>query len=217
MDRSEVGIIIPALNEARSIAAVISRSVQFGTPIVIDDGSTDETASIAAAAGAIVVSHPENLGYDPALNSGFKHGASLGFKVLVTLDADGQHDPRLLGLLLEQIDKGADLALGVRNRKARMAERLFASYTKSRYGIHDPLCGLKAYRVEAYRSLGHFDANGSIGTELTLHAARHGYRIAEVPFQVGDREDQPRFGRAFGANLRILRALLLAMRANKSR
>lgn len=215
MERSEVGIIIPALNEAASIAEVISKSVQFGTPIVVDDGSTDGTAAVAAAAGAIVYSHPENRGYDSALNTGFERAAKLGFKVLVTLDADGQHDPRMLDLLLGQIDAGADLALGVRNRKARLAERLFASYTRSKYGINDPLCGLKAYRVEAYRALGHFDACGSIGTELTLYAARNGYRIAELPFQVRDRADRPRFGRAVGANIRILRALLLAMRADK--
>ena len=71
MERPRVGIVIPALNEGRTIAAVVGQAVQFGKPVVVDDGSTDETARLAADAGADVVRLETNRGYDRALDAGF--------------------------------------------------------------------------------------------------------------------------------------------------
>ena len=100
--------------------------------------------------------------------------------------------------------------LGVRDRKPRLAEHVFAWYTR-RFGVADPLCGMKAYRIEVYRALGHFDAYRSIGAELALFAARNGYRLASVPVQIRDRAGEPRFGRRLSANLKIFRALALSL------
>jgi glycosyltransferase involved in cell wall biosynthesis len=210
MDRSRVAIVIPALNESATISDIVRTAAAYGVPIVVDDGSTDGTAELARLAGATVVRHERNLGYDAALNSGFKQAAALRAEVVVTLDADGQHDPGLVQKLLERIDAGADVVVGTRSRRHRLAEHLFAWYTTLRFGIRDPLCGLKAYRRTAYDALGHFDSYDSIGTELMLFAARAGYRLRGLPFQVGERRDRPRFGRRFAANLKILRAMLLS-------
>lgn len=211
MAGSRVGIVIPALNEAATIAGVVGAARRWGACIVVDDGSTDATGRLAAEAGAVVVRHAANRGYDAALNSGFRQAAEEGCEIIVTLDADGQHDPALVDRLLAALDAGADVVLGVRSRRARIGEHLFAAYTTLRWGVRDPLCGLKGYRAGVFRALGHFDSYGSIGTELMLFALRRGLRVEQVPFEVRDRDGQPRFGRRLAANRKILRALVLAM------
>jgi len=211
MDRSRVGIVIPALNESATIASVVTTASAFGVPIVVDDASSDSTAVLAANHGATVVSHRNGRGYDGALNSGFSKAAEIGCEAIVTIDADGQHDPSLIRRFIDALEAGADVVIGVRSRRQRVAEHLFAWYTSRRYGISDPLCGMKAYRTAVFSALGHFDSYRSIGTELAIFAARSGYRVAQLPFEVRERKGAPRFGRALSGNLKILRAMILAM------
>ena len=212
MDRSRVGLVIPALNESVSIGSVVAGASQYGTVIVVDDGSTDGTGEIASLAGAQVVVHSTNRGYDAAINSGFARAASLGCEVVITLDADGQHDPHLIAKFIEMIESGVQLVVGVRSERQRLTEHLFAWYTRFRFGIEDPLCGMKAYRIAIYNGLGHFDSYSSVGTELMLYAATHGYSIRQVRFQVRDRVGGPsRFGTILRGNYRILRALVISI------
>lgn len=211
MDRSGIALIIPAYNEAATIYAVVKSASRYGQPIVIDDCSTDATADLAERAGAVVLSHVSNRGYDGALNTGFAEADRREFDAIITLDADGQHDPELLSRFIDELDQGADLVLGVRDRFPRCAERVFALYTRHRYGVHDPLCGMKAYRRLVYQRLGHFDSYQSIGTELALFGVKSNFSFREIAFKVRDRQDSPRFGRLFSANLRILRAMMRDM------
>lgn len=211
LNKSDLAIIIPAFNEAASLGDVVDRATVFGTVIVVDDASHDGTAQIAEGRGAIVVSHARNLGYDRALDSGFKKAGVLGCAFAVTLDADGQHDPATLEAFISQLAK-ADLVLGVRPRKQRAAEILFAGLTRILYGIRDPLCGMKGYRMSLHQALGHFDSYGSIGTELALYSVRRGTRFVEVPVPIRAREGAPRFDTRWRANLRILRAMLIMFR-----
>lgn len=212
MDRSRVALIIPAYNEAGTIFDVVKSAMPFGSPIVVDDGSSDGTALIAEEAGAKVVLHTKNSGYDSALNSGFKEASDLGFEVIITLDADGQHNPMLLVRFIEKINEGADVVLGVRDKRPRIAEDIFAWCSQLKYDISDPLCGMKAYRINVYNSLGYFDSYQSIGTELMLSAVKSGFLMDEVNFNVRDRIDEPRFGRVWQANIKIIRSMFLGWR-----
>jgi glycosyltransferase involved in cell wall biosynthesis len=200
------------LNESRTIAGVVGGARQSGTPIVVDDGSTDDTSEKARAAGATVVRHDKNRGYDGALNSGFARAAEIGCEYVITLDADGQHDPMIIMRFVEALDAGADIAIGIRHKRQRVAEMMFAWAANARWGLRDPLCGMKAYRIHLYQELGHFDSYGSIGTELALFAAKRGKRVAQIPLTTRDRVDAPRFGRRLSANMRILRAMMIGMR-----
>ncbi len=209
MDRSRIALIIPAFNEAGTIFGVVSAALDYGQPIVVNDFSSDGTSDQAASAGAYVISHSRNMGYDEALNSGFKEAFRRGYDVIITLDADGQHEPKLLTKFVERIDSGADIVLGVRDKRPRFAEHIFAFYTKFRYGIHDPLCGMKAYKSSVYESLGHFDSYRSIGTELAIYGANNNFLFCQINFSVKDRIGDSKFGKLFGANLKILRSLLI--------
>lgn len=207
MDRHRIAFVIPALNESSTIQRVVTGVARYGTPVVVDDGSTDGTGDIASASGAIVLRHPANCGYDAALNSGFHRASELAVDWLVSLDADGQHDPATIPLFLNEFRSDVDLVLGVRDRRQRVAESVFAIWTRVRWGITDPLCGMKAYRLGLYQSLGHFDSYGSVGTELMLFAMRQGASFRQVSVSTRDRSGEPRFGRRIDANVRILGAL----------
>ena len=218
MERSGLGnsslraaIVIPALNESRTVAQVVAAVAAYGTPIVVDDGSSDNTGALAAQSGAQVIRHATNQGYDAALNSGCAHAASQGFDCIITLDADGQHHPELIAQFVAQLQAGADMVAGIRDRHQRLAEHVFSWVAGAVWGIRDPLCGMKAYSMKLYLDCGHFDSYQSIGTELTLFAAQHHYRVAQLPVPTSDRQDAPRFGRRWAANLRIFRALGLAL------
>ncbi len=207
MDRHRIAIVIPALNEAEMIERVVISVLEYGIPIVVDDGSSDGTARLAEAAGACVISHDMNRGYDQALNSGFARASEFGFKYVITMDADGQHDPGILSLLISELDAGADVVVGIRDKRQRLAEHVFAWVSYMKWGVRDPLCGMKAYRLDIYQELGHFDSYDSIGTELAIFAAKNGKMISQIPVKTRERADAPRFGSRYLANTRIFRAL----------
>ena len=211
MDRSKIGLVIPAYNESATIYDVVKAASEYGQPIVVNDCSNDDTAKLAKQAGALVVDHLTNLGYDAALNSGFAKAAELDCQFIITLDADGQHNPKLIQNFIDELDKGVDVVLGVRSNKPRASEHLFAFMTRVRFGIQDPLCGMKGYNIQAYNKLGHFDSYRSIGTELMLFAARNKLSMVQIPFKVGERQDAPRFGSSLKANIKILRAMSLSI------
>lgn len=111
-------VVIPAFNEASTIGSIV-KHVRVVEPrvavVVIDDGSTDATATVARSAGAYVVRLPFNMGYGVALQTGYKYALREGYDCVVQLDADGQHEPDDIPALLEVIDRReADVALGSR-------------------------------------------------------------------------------------------------------
>jgi glycosyltransferase involved in cell wall biosynthesis len=213
----KTAIIIPAYNESATIARVVEDVRPYGTPVVVDDASSDGTAELAAASGAKVVRHARNRGYDGALQSGFERAAALGVDAAISFDADGQHDAAGLGKMIKLLESGeVDLVIGVRPRSARFSEALFNLYTRLRFGVPDILCGFKGYRMSLYHARGRFDGTRSIGTELALAALRGGVHSTTIAVAIHPRQGQPRIGASLRANLHILRALLLALRTDLS-
>ena len=110
--------IIPALNEAPRVGGVITSILENAPgflPVVVDDGSRDDTAVVARSAGALVRPLPFNLGIGGAVQTGFRFAHRHGFRLAAQIDADGQHDPRLLTALAEPVRAGiVDIAVGSR-------------------------------------------------------------------------------------------------------
>ncbi|MBI5655062.1 glycosyltransferase family 2 protein [Candidatus Uhrbacteria bacterium] len=212
---TKVVAVIPAYNEGRTIAKVIQGVRQVvDEVVVVDDCSKDDTGVQASSAGAHVMRHETNGGYDKSIDDGFKEAAKLGAGIIVTCDADGQHRPEDITKVLEPILKGeADVVAGQRDKTTRLGEKIFAVYTRYRFGLRDPLCGLKAYRREVYDKVGHFDTLGSIGTQLLAEAWKNGYRVATVPVIILPRPDESRFyAKLFRANVKILKAMFKIIR-----
>jgi len=207
MDKYKVAIVIPAFNEEATIFNVVQSVKEYGTVIVVNDASTDNTKQVAIGAGAILVNHEENKGYDSALNSGFERAVELNFNIVITFDADGQHNSELLEDYILLIDQGFKVVTGIRNKFQRVTEYIFSWVAKWKWGISDPLCGMKAYHVDLYKELGRFDSYKSIGTELIIFAATRGEKIAQIPIQTKERKDIPRFGTTLSSNIFILKAL----------
>lgn len=111
-------VLIPAYNEGARIAEVIC-NVRNVVPdydvLVVNDGSRDDTAEAAVGAGATVISHPFNMGYGVAIQTGYKYAHAKGYDLLVQIDGDGQHDPTCIPRLLEPVLSGeSDFAIGSR-------------------------------------------------------------------------------------------------------
>lgn len=203
----DIVILIAAYNEEKTIGATVESVRSYGRVVVVDDGSSDQTARIAASHGAYVQSQP-NAGYDGALNAGFKQAAALGATHVITFDADGQHPAEAIPLYIQKFSEGCELVVGIRPQKQRWAENVFAFYTRTFYRIEDPLCGMKGYNLSFYREIGHFDSYRSTGTELMLRYLKAGLKCCQIPIRIQDRVDAPRFGRIWRANKYIFLSLL---------
>ena len=208
MDRSELVIVVPAYREASTIGRVVEAIADIAPVVVVDDASGDRTGAVAQEAGATLLRNERNLGYEGALNVGFKAAADMGSRAILTMDADGEHGPEHVAtfadLLLAQ---NIPLVLGVRARTQRVAEAAVGTYTKMRFGVRDIFCGMKGYHTALWHAHGCFDSSQGVGTELALASIRGGVPFQEVEISGTPRDGAPRFDHALRANLRILGAV----------
>lgn len=195
--QSDALIVIPALNEGGTIGWVLDRArthAQEFDLLVIDDGSWDDTAKRARRAGVTVVSHPFNLGYGAALQTGYKWAQRYGYEYLVQMDADGQHDPALAPAMAEVLRrKEADVVIGSRFIQpsgyemglARTVGRLFFHRLLRLLGgppILDPTSGLLAFCRAAFTyCCRDFYPTDFPDADVLLLLHRRGFRIRELP------------------------------------
>ena len=204
-----VAVVIPAFNEEKNIGDVVNSLVELGhSPIVVSDGSIDKTVEIARAAGAVVLEHEQNQGYESALNTGFEHASANGFEFAVTFDADGQFDPNDIEQFAKLMtDSELDLVIGIRSFKNRIAEHVLANWTSFRFGIKDPLCGLKLYRVSKAKDFFPFDSQKLIGMELAIKMVKGNCSFSQRPIRVTERDGESRYGTSLSGELKVLSSL----------
>lgn len=196
MPNPELSLILPAKNESAALGPLLTRLRERfpeAELIVVDDGSTDDTAAIAQAAGARVVRHPVSLGNGAAVKSG-AHAAT--GEVLVFMDADGQHDPDDIPRLLAKLDEGYDMVVGARDGTSQaslgrgLANRLYnrlAGYMTG-HRIPDLTSGFRAVRAAKFRRFLYLLPNGfSYPTTITMAFFRSGYPVAYVPIHASTR------------------------------
>lgn len=211
MINNKFAIVIPAFNESKTITNVIRGAQCYGSVIVVDDGSTDETYEYAKDCGANLVRFAENKGYDAALNAGIGRAIDLNFDFAITIDADGQHELSDITSFKEALFRGADVVVGDRSHTQRFSEAIFSCITSLCWGIKDPLCGLKGYRLEKIKLFRPFDTYKSIGTEFLMRALRSGFFVEVVPINIKKRDGVSTFGNGIKANYKILRALVIGL------
>lgn len=197
--------VVPAYNEERFIGSVVLLTRRFAEiVIVVDDGSSDATADVAAAAGAKVLRHPNNRGKAQALNTAFQAARDYAPDVVVTLDADGQHLPQELINVAEPVLTGeADLVIGSRYlkhpfhvpRHRRFGHRFFNWVTRVGSGVQasDSQSGFRAFSPRALSCSKFLSQGFSVEAEMQFIAGQHGLRIVEVPITVRyiDRPKRP--------------------------
>jgi len=195
----EISIILPAFQEEQGIAPLLDRigavMEPLGRPwevLVIDDGSTDETAARARERGARVISHPYNIGNGAAVKTGIRQARG---RVIVMMDADGQHDPADIPRLLEHVGTH-DMVVGARTKESQtslhrdLANKVYnglASYVCNRR-IEDLTSGFRAIRADAARAFLYLLPNTySYPTTLTLSIVRSGRSLKYVPIRTSRR------------------------------
>ena len=198
-----LAVVIPAYNEQPTVAQVVAEIPAAAAgllteAIVVVDGARDATAQEAAAAGALVCDVPVNRGQGAALKLGYWLARARGAEVIVTIDADGQYEPGEIGRVVEPILSGrADFVSGSR----RLGTELTTDATRHAgvivFGalisvlvhrrVTDPACGLRAMRSELTADVV-LEQPQYQASELMISAALRGYRLAEVPTTMHDRE-----------------------------
>ncbi len=191
-----LSIILPAKNESASLAELLPRIRQHcpdAELILLDDGSDDDTAMIAQAQGARVISHPYSMGNGAAVKTGAR--AARG-DVLVFMDADGQHDPADIPRLLARLEQGYDMVVGARRHASQaswgrgLANRLYnrlASYM-THQRVEDLTSGFRAVRASKFRAFLYLLPNGfSYPTTITMAFFRAGHAVTYDPITAGPR------------------------------
>jgi glycosyltransferase involved in cell wall biosynthesis len=192
VNQEPICAIIPAFNAESSIGEVIDRTKEhLRRVIVVNDGSTDRTGEVARSRSIEVISIPSNRGKGYALRLGFSHALSNGCGSILTLDADGQHDPADIPIFLQAHRENSQAILvGSRMAQAGRFPRqryysnraavFFISKALGQY-LEDTQCGFRLYPAEAIRPIALTTSHFQTETEILLRAAHRGVRISSVP------------------------------------
>ena len=216
---------IPCFNEERCIGSVALKAKKYvDKVVVIDDGSTDATAEVAAEAGALVYQHSQNRGYGAAIRSALAKGRQLNPDVLVVLDGDGQHDPKDIPSLIKPLlDGEADVVIGSRflrkGKKSpfyrRVGQRVLTIATNLGSGqrVSDSQSGFRAYSSKALKALNVAESGMSVSSEIQFAISKSGLRVAEVPIDVSYMDKAKRNPLGHGISV-LSRILVLASLKN---
>jgi len=189
---------MPAKNEQASVFNVISEIINAypkAEVILVDDGSTDSTASLANQAGATVISHPYSKGNGSAIKTGTRHATG---DIIVFMDADGQHAPADISRLLKKLEQGFDMVVGARQKGSQasigrgLANKFYNKFSSYMTGhkIEDLTSGFRAVKKDKFFEFLYLLPNGfSYPTTSTMAFFRAGYSVAYEPIHAAQRQD----------------------------
>ena len=187
---------IPAFNEEKNIGPIVAKlKKKYDQVIVCDDGSSDMTETIASSLGAHVVKHDKNLGYGSAIKTIFNEAGKIGGDVLVTFDADGQHQISEIDTVLQPIfENQADIVIGSRflgetkdlPRYRKIGIQTITGLTNIMTGskITDSQSGFRAYTKKVLKEISPTESGMGISTEILIKASKKEMRIVEVPITI---------------------------------
>lgn len=188
-------VLIPAYNAAGTLGAVLEkvRSLRFDA-VVVNDGSSDETAAIAQRQGVHFIAHPSNLGKGAALRTGFQFALQKGYDLVITLDADGQHDPLEIPFLLKVFESvRPDLLIA--SRAGEFHRMTFLRRFWNRLGVKavsrlchaditDSQSGFRLIRTEVLRDISLTTTGFEMELELLIKACKRGLGVLSIPIYV---------------------------------
>ena len=192
----KITIGLPAYNEEKNIASVITKLKKITDSIIVcDDGSSDMTSEISKNLGAIVISHKKNMGYGAALRTIFQKSVELDSDILVTFDADGQHRVEDINKILQPLENNeADVVIGSRflDNKSKVPNyrkigiKVITQVTNAslKKKLTDSQSGFRAYNKQALTQISPSEMGMGISTEILIKASSKGLRIAEIPITV---------------------------------
>ncbi len=214
LSRDCFAVVIPAYNESSTIFSVVERIKNLQTTVfVVDDGSVDKTGDLASMAGAIVITHKNNMGYEAALETGIKKSIEEKFEYIVTFDADDQMNiDDILSCVSLAKSESLDLVVGVRSYYNRYSEYMLKLFGIVRFGLQDPLCGMKLYRVSVLRNFLPFDSLQLVGMEAAFRIINSGYKFTQFNININKRKGVSRYGSSLKGEFFILKALFKSIK-----
>jgi glycosyltransferase involved in cell wall biosynthesis len=229
VDGERVLVIIPAYNEEEVLASTLAElrlAQPHLTQLVVDDGSVDATATVARHSGAEVVILPFNLGIGGALRTGFMYAIRNGYTSAIQFDADGQHDPTEIPVLLQSIGSGSDLVIGSRFaeggghyevgrvRRAAMSSLRWMIRRISRQEFSDTSSGFRAFSERALRMFSKdYPVEYMESVESLLMAVNAGLVVCEVPVRMRERAGGVPSNRHFRLVFNYVRLLVVLVLA----
>ena len=192
----KITIGIPAYNEEKNIAKIITKLKKITDSIIVcDDGSSDMTSEIAKNLGVIVISHKKNMGYGAAIRTIFEKSAEIGSDILVTFDADGQHRIEDVSRVLHPLENNeADIVIGSRflgkqsnvPNYRKLGIKVITQVTNSsiKTKLTDSQSGFRAYSKQVLSKISLSEIGMGISTEILIKASSEGLRITEVPITI---------------------------------
>ena len=193
----KVSIVIPAKNEALHLQTLLPKLIniqEISEILIINDGSTDDTAQVAREAGVKVISHPYCMGNGAAIKTGARNTTG---EIIVFMDADGQHKPEDIPKLLEKLHQGFDMVVGARKSTTqasisrKMANGIYnriASFMTG-YKIQDLTSGFRAVKADKFRKFLYLLPNGfSYPTTSTMAFFRSGFAVSYIPIHAEKRQ-----------------------------
>ncbi|NLV27966.1 MAG: glycosyltransferase [Methanomicrobiales archaeon] len=188
-------IAMPAYNEEKNLQRIIKGSLEYSnTVLVVDDGSSDNTAIVAEESGAIVIRHEQNQGYGGALRTIFSAARCMDADALIIIDSDGQHNPDDIKKFIDKLEQGADVVIGSRflhinnlipaYRKFGM--KILDMFTNAAgvQRVTDSQSGFRAYSKKAISVLNICDSGMSAGSEILIQISENNLNVKEVPINV---------------------------------
>ena len=220
--------VIPAFNEATRIAGVIQDAKKYADHIVVvDDGSTDATAAVSEQEGAMIVRHIQNGGAGAATMTGIEAARAVGATIIITLDADGQHDPADIPLLLKPVqDSIADIvfanrfgpfdpAQGKRRNHIPFIRRVangignVVTFITTGKWVSDSQCGFKVLGPRAVAEIDLRMSGFEFCSEIVRECVQHKWRVAEIPTKVMYSEYTMAKGQSFSNGIKTALKILL--------
>ena len=192
----KITIGIPAYNEEKNIASIITKLKNITDSIIVcDDGSSDMTSEISKNLGAVVISHKKNMGYGAAIRTIFQKSVELDSDILVTFDADGQHRIDDVNKILQPLENNeADIVIGSRfldneskvpnYRKIGIKVITKVTNASLKKKLTDSQSGFRAYNKQALTQISPSEMGMGISTEILIKASSKGLRIAEIPITI---------------------------------
>jgi len=210
--------VIPAFNEEKTVAKVVNKTKKYCPVIVVDDGSKDKTADLAKKSGAILIKHEINEGYGKSLVDGINEAIKRKAEFVITLDADGQHDPDDIPKFIDALKNGYDVVSGSRflsgkswgSWKRQLAIKALTSQTHLFSGLKltDIQTGFRAYNTNIFKKISLRHTGMGFSVELPIKAKKIGCKFVEVSIKIRKPYRIKSFWSALMQGIEICRAII---------
>ena len=209
--KSQFIIVVPVLNEEKTLRNIILKCRNHGDLIFINDYSTDKSIEIIKKYKAKSINHKSNLGYQASILSGFLYAKKKNYKYLIFIDADEELPIRNLKKVKKLLKENNDIVTGIRDKKNRILEKLFSITSFIFWNIRDPMCGMKGYNIKKIHNIKKNFTKETFATEILFRLLKKNFSIKQISIKVRKRKNNSKVGNGIKIQIMILKSIFLSL------